>query len=394
MTGQFFYRDPDQRETVIGPLSDSQLMEAAAAGRLQPNFEISEDGQTWFDAGQLKPLLFPDAQADESEFELDTGSPPPIPAAPPTQPPAGPPALPPQQTDNVQQQDPPPVPISEPSKSAGGHRAWQRSRQFLIRFWQSIRNLVRFYWSQRKALWQYTVDLIPFLQEHGSRRNIPISRSSTSGHACFDGENWQVDLPDCCAVCGEPAESRPIEETRQVADLVWPFWAPIAGILVGFFLGLMLSSWLTLFALLAGIGFGYAGRGEQTLLLTFRRCHRHEDRSGLPTARLFRGSLIVGIGHRSVLRQFRELRKMKELSNWSPPAPPAAEEPTETATPARMPLAGSDSSGSGSAAGIVRKDSGSDELPLVPAPPRSTIPLAWDDPKENSAPSMDDDSPT
>jgi hypothetical protein len=277
----FYYRDPQHREIARGPLTESQLQQAVADGRVPARFEISEDNVRWRPAAELHPSRFAETGTATERHPHD---PEPDIQDSPVEP-------------RTLRQEPV---AGSSSTGAPAGSVWKQFRQW-------IGDLGRYYWSQREALWSYTVDAVPFLDDFGSVRELSIPRDSDSDRVHVDGDLWEVTLPKCCVVCGEPTESRRIAVTWQFARLDGPFWFPLSGLVAGLVLGWWYSSWLVLIALCAaGIALGYATRGEQTLRLSFRRCADHAGRTDLPAARLHRGTLIVSAGHRAVWNKFHE----------------------------------------------------------------------------------------
>ena len=95
---------------------------------------------------------------------------------------------------------------------------------------------------------------------------------------------------------------------RSIPDLTWPFLSPILGLLAGIVCWILDSNshgrWFIPLGLLAGFLIGYRVRRERIVTIRFRRCREHLNRTKIPSIRVFRKKLIIGIGDRKVWRRF------------------------------------------------------------------------------------------
>ncbi len=95
---------------------------------------------------------------------------------------------------------------------------------------------------------------------------------------------------------------------RSIPDLTWPFLSPLFGLLFGIvgwiFLWNSHGRWLIPLGLFVGFLVGYRLRRETIVTVRFRRCREHLNRTRLPWLRIFRKTLIIGIGDRKVWRRF------------------------------------------------------------------------------------------
>jgi hypothetical protein len=264
MSGEVFYRDPRAPRDVQGPFPVEQLREFARDGRLRPHDQVSVDGQAWFPATDFEPALFPEATRANS-------------AAQP------------------------------------GWQGWvllvgQWIRAGAVAVWEHLKRVALFYWSNFAELRQLATEYFTFLQDPGSRKELRVSAEDHNDHVYLYGDRWTAELPDCCVVCGEEADCDWNSEHRSVPNLNWPLLAPILGLLFGclgwIFLWSADGRWLIPLGLLVGFLVGYQVRGESLVAIRFRRCREHLNRTRLPSLRIFRKTLIIGVGDRKVWRRF------------------------------------------------------------------------------------------
>jgi hypothetical protein len=214
----------------------------------------------------------------------------------------------------------------------GGHKTFLYLKERSKTLWRYIRDVAEFYWLNRRPLWQLFAEYVPFFREHGNRREIRVSEDDNHDKVVFDGELWQVERPDCCIVCGEPADRSWNSEQRSVPDLTWPLLAPIDGMLLGTLVAVFLwsswSKWMIPLGLVAGIFVGYRLRGEVPVTIRFRRCREHLNRTSIPRLRTFRNVLVISVGDRAVWRQFHYGKSEIETPINVPPPLPST--PSET----------------------------------------------------------------
>jgi hypothetical protein len=264
MSGVIYYRDPRNPGDVFGPVSLDQVRECVAQGRVRAADQISFDGHSWMPATELEPGLFPGTRAEW----------------------------------------------------LAGQPAWKRTANEVVEWcqaaavtaWDYLKRTANFYWSQRAELRLMATEYFTFLKEPGTRREIRVKADEQNEAVKFENGRWQAELPDCCVVCGEPANFDWNCEQRSIADLTWPFLSPILGLFAGIVCWLCFSSsvgrWFIPLGLFAGFLVGYGVRRETIVTIRFRRCREHLNRTKLPWLRIFRKTLIIGIGDRKVWRRF------------------------------------------------------------------------------------------
>jgi hypothetical protein len=260
MAVQIYYRDPHNPRQVFGPFTVEQLWDLVKQGRLRATDQVSFDEHSWMPATEVEPQLFPAGSVDWF-------------AAQP---------------------------------------AWKRSTILAVRWlraavlgaWAYVKAAADFYWTQRKELRLMSTEYLTFLKEPGTRREIRVTAEEQNEAVAFDGVQWRADLPDCCVVCGEPANGDWNREQRSIADLTWPFLSPCLGFLFGIVGWIFLSRWLVPLGICAGFLIGYRLRRETIVSVKFRRCREHLNRTRLPWLRIFRNTLLIGVGDRKVWRRF------------------------------------------------------------------------------------------
>jgi hypothetical protein len=279
MAGAIYYRDPHNPRDVFGPFAVEQLRDFVKQGRLRATDQISFDEHSWMPATELEPELFPAGATDW----------------------------------------------------LAGQPAWKRTaiqvvewlKAAAIAAWNYIKLAADFYWTQRKDLRLMATEYFSFLKDPGSRREIRVTAEEQNEAVLFENDQWRADLPDCCVVCGEPADCDWNREQRSISDLTWPFLSPIFGLLFGIvgwiFLWNSQGRWLIPLGLFAGFLLGYRLRRETIVTVRFRRCREHLNRTRLPWLRIFRKTLIIGIGDRKVWRRFYYGERDLEVPQTVPP---------------------------------------------------------------------------
>lgn len=283
MAGVIYFRDPRNIREVFGPFPVEQLPEFVKQGRLRALDQVSFDELTWITASDLKPPLF---------------------AAGPGNWLAGNPAW-------------------KQTATQAAAQAGARLKMASQATWSYLRRVTDFYWSQRKEMRQAAVEYLPFLQDPGARREIRVTADEHNDAVAFEDNQWRADLPDCCIVCGEPAQGDWNREQRSIPDLTWPFLSPVFGFLLGIAGWLILwnteGRWLIPLGLFAGFLVGYGLRREAIVVARFRRCREHLNRTRIPSFRIFRKTLIIGIGDRKVWRLFHHPERTMETPLSVPP---------------------------------------------------------------------------
>lgn len=220
--------------------------------------------------------------------------------------------------------------------------AWKQIRRIGQSVYNHVAQVVGYYRSNQLAFKEYLSEFAVGLQSaRVRRREIRISAEDDVGMAWYSKDGWHVNLPDCCVVCGEPAQRDWTQETVHVPDVAWPFWAPIVGFVGGFVL-MLLAQWFWLWpiGLLLGFLYGYNCRESERVVLRYRRCDRHMQATRIPHLRLFSEFLIVRVGHRSVKQLFQQAQH----SGSSALDQTAAGEPSPSEFPT-IPLDGGDVDG-------------------------------------------------
>jgi hypothetical protein len=186
-----------------------------------------------------------------------------------------------------------------------------------------------YYWSHRPAFREYLTEYASGLQSpQVRRREIRLSPNEDAPDSRIAKDGWHVDLPDCCAVCGEPADRDWSTETVEVPDVSWPIWSPIVALGAGFLLMLVARRpWLWPITFLAGFVIGYEYRNRQVVIIRYRRCEKHAGMLAIPHLRLFKEFLVIRVGHSSVRQKFYDARYTAaraplESALSAPPAEP------------------------------------------------------------------------
>jgi hypothetical protein len=264
MSGDVYYRDPRAPRDVQGPFPVDQLREFARDGRLRPGDQVSLDGQAWLAATAFEPPLFPEG----------------------------------------------------PTAGTNSSEAWKRWLDRALRMirtaalatWEHLKRVAKFYWANRAELRTQATEYLTFLQDHGERKELRVSSEDHNDHVYLYGDRWTAELPDCCVVCGNETQCEWNSEHRSVPDLTWALWAPIFGLVfacIGWlFLWDIEGRWLVPLGLFVGFLVGYQLQGQMVVAIRFRRCREHLNRTRYPSLRLFRKSLIIGVGDRLVWRKF------------------------------------------------------------------------------------------
>jgi len=116
---------------------------------------------------------------------------------------------------------------------------------------------------------------------------------------------WQVQLPDCCVVCGDPAAGNSRRIKIDVVDYSLPTAVLGLGLIVGFSVGFFFVSILLVLVIVGGAAVIALRLPRPTVVqLDYGMCAAHTDRDDLPAARLHSQTLIVEVGAQSVRRMF------------------------------------------------------------------------------------------
>ena len=127
--------------------------------------------------------------------------------------------------------------------------------------WRYLQATAKFYWDNRAELKFLATEYLQFLKEPGTRREIRVAADDHNESVGLEGDRWRADLPDCCVVCGEPADCDWNHEQRSLTDLTWPFLCPLLGLLAGVLAWIFMWSsegrWLVLLGILGGNATAY-----------------------------------------------------------------------------------------------------------------------------------------
>ena len=188
-----------------------------------------------------------------------------------------------------------------------------------------------YYWAHRGELWGFCIEAMPFLEATGDRqREIRITPDDALGRDAYDGKSWQVTLPDCCVVTGEPGTGEWIEEEYRMPNVEWPFWALLVGIVGGCVLSMAMHRFaMWPLSIFVGMAVGYRNRAETVVSLRFRR---REPRDGVPVVRVFPKVLLLRLGSAAAKRALVQCR----VDQDQPGSPLATDSPLTTGgSPAR-----------------------------------------------------------
>lgn len=210
-----------------------------------------------------------------------------------------------------QSSDRPEPPSPSPSATPAGPNAWQSTVRFM-------REMMQYYAANRGELWQYAIEVTPFLERTGDRaREIRIAKDDAIGADAFDGQNWRLTFPDCCVVTGERADGPWIEEEETLPNLAWPFWGTVAGFFGGLVLSLIIKIWLWPIFLLMGMAIGFANRQTRTVALKFRKSKAAAGDDEFPQAWLLPEGLLVRLGSSIAKKAFVQHRVDRQEANRS-----------------------------------------------------------------------------
>lgn len=197
---------------------------------------------------------------------------------------------------------PPPLP---PSQSGLNHPAVRWVWSGFTATGKLLASVARFYWGSRQNLWKR------FATGDSDPREVELAAEKDYKTAHFDETGWTVTLPDCCVVCGNPADTEPVTETRHADDLSMPLWMPVGGAIFSL-VTLFFSVWLMPVPLVLGFVLGYAARRRVAVRCTLRRCEPHAAVGTVPRVRLVGDGLVLGFGQKRVAELFQETNRVKK----------------------------------------------------------------------------------
>jgi hypothetical protein len=204
--------------------------------------------------------------------------------------------------------------------------------------------VARYYWEIRRELGEYVAGFAPNLMSEALRmREVRLAPYESHSLAEYDAAaGWKIAVPGRCVVCGEKTGNPQFAEDLSIDDAARAFWVPVATVLVGVPLGLLLfGRWSVLFVLPLGFVVGYLLRTKVAVHLHVVRCDSHQTRTNIPQVLVWGSTLVVRFGHKSVRRAFL----YGETMDSAVPAPDAAAftpptvDASAPATPETIPLA-------------------------------------------------------
>lgn len=203
---------------------------------------------------------------------------------------------------------------SSPSPSAAPPppNSWQRGVRF-------VREMMQYYGANRGEIWQFAIEVTPFLERTGDRaREIRITKDDAVGADAFDGQNWLLTFPDCCVVTGERADGPWIEQEETLPNVAWPFWGTVAGFFGGLLLSLIIRTiWLWPIVMLIGMAVGFAHRQTRTVRLKFRKSKTADDDEEFPQVWLLPDGLLVRLGSSNAKKAFVQHRVNRQEADRS-----------------------------------------------------------------------------
>lgn len=203
--------------------------------------------------------------------------------------------------------------------------------EFLKKLLAEFRTTLDFYIANRKALGMAFADRFALLPKSVSAgRDIRLSEEDHDDDATRTETGWDVRLPDCCVVCGEPTDREWLNEVKPVLDLSWPMFAPVVGLCGGIVLNWYFDNrWCLPIALIAGFIAGHRGSRKLEVRLRLKRCAEHSQRTTVPSLRAVASDLVVRVGNRRVKQKF----KNPEVSGWEVATPKESSSVDETPSP-------------------------------------------------------------
>ena len=355
VSDRVFYRDPQSPDRLHGPVTANDLKELAAQGQIQPSFEYSFDRQIWRGVQEIEPPLFVFGQ----NVVRDAGHPkdglarPTVAADSTVQTVAESPGDR-ASDDAIGTTDSTPRPstgqtdaLLDDSTVSLVTRGAQWVRTAALRFFRLLKAAVVFYWQQRRRLYRFVQDYVRLLLMPRDQREIRLAADDSLSSILFDDSRWEVELPDCCVVCGASTSRDWEEKSETTVDLMTPTLALAGGVVAGLVLSLFFwKLWILPICILAGMLLGFAERRTIDVHLRLKRCDRHVNHHRIPKSVVSGDHLVLTVGHRSVKLQF-----YSAVESSSPSADPLGRTgssggDSQTSSPhagrTTIPLAGSD----------------------------------------------------
>ncbi|MFN0196805.1 MAG: hypothetical protein ACKVT0_08655 [Planctomycetaceae bacterium] len=182
----------------------------------------------------------------------------------------------------------------------------------------------RYYWQNSHAIKEYLIDFDPNFRSAGTgRKEIILDADRPQVGGVWNGESWEIDLPECCVACGKRTREERNSELRIVEHFRRPVW-----IVIGCWVaGILWAIWnfefsYLLIGLFAGLALGHRFREFISVRIRYQRCKEHLHRTDLPTLRAFERLMIVGTGHKTVRQQFVDLAQGLQIGSLTQHAEP------------------------------------------------------------------------
>src|SRR5258708_1573912 len=114
-------------------------------------------------------------------------------------------------------------------------------RRLAVWLWNFLSDVATYYWGVRRALGEYVAGFAPNLMSEALRmREVRLAPYESHSLAEYDAvAGWKITVPGRCVVCGEKTGNPPLDENLAIDDAARAFWVPVATVLVGVPLGLL-----------------------------------------------------------------------------------------------------------------------------------------------------------
>ncbi len=195
-------------------------------------------------------------------------------------------------------------------------RVGEKSAQFIGHIGSRTWEMVKFYRTRRTALllrspaWDWC-----------GLSSLNVSRELIIPKSELVADTWEVELPPCCAVCGQDTDNAPQHESRTVDDVEATVWILLGGIPLAIYAWWYYGPWWMAAVVLVVAGSGFGSRRSQPVELEFCRCDKHHGSVLYPELFLIGEGLLVRVGQRRVKKEFRRLHA-GEATEFTPPDPP------------------------------------------------------------------------
>lgn len=182
--------------------------------------------------------------------------------------------------------------------------ATQRTLSQLI---TELRQTFLFYTSIGDQIADYCRDLIG---NSVSRAEISLPRQHESPMFSWNHQEWSVQMPDCCVVCGEATTTDWIDEQTSVTDMRPALFLPAIALVLGVLsMGWGFPWWTVWVTCLIAAGAARRLSVQLPGRIRYRRCEDDCDVTAFPHVRAFcllKDKLIIRVGRRSVMNAYFE----------------------------------------------------------------------------------------